>query len=128
VSAGQGLGVGYLILPRYTQDTTNASQVEDVESSLVSGICGPCLAAVKKCADDAGIVHCHLPPRGQPAVCPHSGREACKCCSRLPDPLVNLGVQVEVVGDSGDKLGKLTNDVEFVVVDGNDRRCCCILS
>ena len=77
-------------LPRYTQDTSNASQVENVESSLLSGICGPCLAAVKKCADDAGIVHCHLRLCGQPAVCPHSGREACKCCSCLPEPKIGI--------------------------------------
>ena len=34
--------------------------MEGIESFLLSGICGPCLATVQQCADDTDIVHYHL--------------------------------------------------------------------
>ena len=60
VGSGQDVGVGHSVLPRYAKDTADASQVEGIESFLLSGICGPCLAIVHQCADDTGIVHCYL--------------------------------------------------------------------
>ena len=49
------MGRSHLFL-RYAHDTTDASQLEGVESSLLSGIRSPCLAAVQQCADDtAGV-------------------------------------------------------------------------
>ena len=38
----------------------DASQVECVEPFLLPGICSPRLAAIQQCADNAGIVDCHL--------------------------------------------------------------------
>ena len=59
VGLGQDLGVRHFVLPGYVQDMADASQVEGVESFLLSGICGSCLnAAVHQCVDDTGIVHC----------------------------------------------------------------------
>ena len=55
-STGQYISVGYFILPAYSQDTADASQVECVESSLLPGICSPHLAAIHQCADNTGIV------------------------------------------------------------------------
>ena len=46
VGSGQDFGVGHSVLPRYASDTADASQVEGIESFLLSGICGPHLAAV----------------------------------------------------------------------------------
>ena len=60
VSSGQDLGVGHSVLPGYTKDTVDASQVEGIESFLLSGIRGPRLAAVHQCADNTGIVHDRL--------------------------------------------------------------------
>ena len=60
VSSGQDLGVGRSVLPGYAKDTADASQVEGTVSFLVSGICGPRLAAVHQFADNTGIVHDHL--------------------------------------------------------------------
>ena len=48
---------------------------------------------------------------------------------KLPShPLVDICVQREVVSDCGAEVGELADSIEFVVVDGNDRRCFCILS
>ena len=43
------------VLPGFGQVTADTSQVEGVESSLLSGIRSPCLAAVQQCADGIGI-------------------------------------------------------------------------
>ena len=64
-STGQDISVGYFILPAYSQDTADDSQVECVEPSLLSGICSPRLAAKQQCADNTGIVDCHLCLHGQ---------------------------------------------------------------
>ena len=55
-STRQDISVGYFVLPGYAQDTADVSQVECVESSLLPGICRPCLAAIQQCADNTGIV------------------------------------------------------------------------
>ena len=44
-STGQDISVGYFILPAYSQDTADASQVECVEPSLLPGICSPRLTS-----------------------------------------------------------------------------------
>ena len=75
--------------------------MEGVESSLLSGICSPCLAVIQLCADDTGVIDCHDCFHCQFVVYPHTSREAGKSCSCLPDPLVDLCVQGEVVGDGG---------------------------
>ena len=36
--------------------------------------------------------------------------------------------QGEVVSDGGADVGELADSIEFGVVDGNDRRCFCVLS
>ena len=72
VGSGQDLGVGHSVLPGYVKDTADASQVEGIESFLLSGICGPRLAAVHQCADNTGIVHYHLGLHCQFGVAPHS--------------------------------------------------------
>ena len=40
------------VFPGYSQDTEDISQVEGVESSLLSDIRSPCLAVVQQCAED----------------------------------------------------------------------------
>ena len=72
VCSGQDLGVGHSVLPGYAKDTADASQVEGIESFLLSGICGPCLAALHQCADNTGIVHYHLGLHCQFGVGPRS--------------------------------------------------------
>ena len=74
-STRQDISVGYFILPGYSQDTADASQVECVEPSLLPGICSPRLAAIEQCADHTGIVDCHLCRDRQLGACPHSSRE-----------------------------------------------------
>ena len=60
-SMRQDINVGYFVLPGYAQDTANASQVECVEPSFLSGhICSPCIAAIPQCANNTGIVDCHI--------------------------------------------------------------------
>lgn len=59
-SVGQNLRVGHSLLPGYTQDMADASQVEGGVPSLLSSIGGRCLAAVQQFADDTLVVHCHL--------------------------------------------------------------------
>ena len=72
VSSGQDLGVGHSALPGYAKDTADASQVEGIESFLLSGICGPRLVAVHQCADNGGIIHNHLDLHCEFEVGPHS--------------------------------------------------------
>ena len=59
-------------MPGYAKDMVDASQVEGIESFLLSGICGPRLAAVHQCADITGIVHDHHGLHCQFGVGPHS--------------------------------------------------------
>ena len=54
-STRQDISVGYFVLPGYSQDTADASQLECVETSLLPGIRSPCLAAIQQCADNTGI-------------------------------------------------------------------------
>ena len=72
VGSGQDLGVGHSVLPGSAKDTTDAFQVEGIESFILSGICGPSLAAVHQCADNTSIVHDHLGLHCQLGVGPHS--------------------------------------------------------
>ena len=51
-------------------------------------------------------------------------RKAGESCSFLPDPLVDLCVQGEVVGSGGAKVRKLVDGVEFV---GEDWQYLCVL-
>ena len=74
-STRQYICVGYFILPGYSQDTADASQVECVEPSLLSVICSPRLAAIQQCADHTCIVDCHIGLDRQIGDCPHSSRE-----------------------------------------------------
>ena len=74
-STRQYICVGYFILPGYSQDTADASQVECVEPSLLSVICSPCIAAIQQCADNTGIVDCHIGIDRHIGDCPQSSRE-----------------------------------------------------
>ena len=102
--------------------------MECVKPSLLPGICSPCLDAIQQCADNTGIVDCHLCLHRQLGACPHSSRETSESCRCLPNPLVDLCVQGEVVSDGGAEVGELADSIKFVVVDGNDRQCFCVLS
>ena len=72
VCSGQDLGVGHSVLPGYATDTADASQVEGIESFLLSDICDSRLAAVHQCADSTDIVYCHLDLHCQFGVSLHS--------------------------------------------------------
>ena len=106
--------VGYFVLPWYVWDTADASHVECVK---------PSLAAIQQCAGNRNLcLHKQL------GACPHSSRETSKSWSCLPNPLVDIGIQWEVVSDGGTQVGELADNIEFAVVDGNDRRCFCVLT
>ena len=95
----KNLGVWHLVPPGDFQDAAEALQLECVQSPLLPGICSPCLAAVKLCADDVCVVVCHLSLHCQLEVSPHSGSDASEGCGCLSDPLVNLSVERVVVCD-----------------------------
>ena len=111
-STRQNISVGYFVLPvpGYAQDTADASHVECIEPSLLSGTCSSCLAA---------IVDRYLYIHRQFGACPHSRRETSESWSYFPNPLVDLCVQGEVVSDSGAEVGELADRIYFEVVDGN---------
>ena len=50
------ISVGYFILPAYSQDTADASQVECVEPTLLPGLCSRRIAAIQQCAENTVIV------------------------------------------------------------------------
>ena len=63
--SGQDLSTGHSAFPGYAQDMADTSQVEGVESFLLSGICSPYLTAVHQCADDTCVhyllgLHCQF--------------------------------------------------------------------
>ena len=88
----QNLGVGHSVFLAYAQDTANTFHVEGVESSLLSDIRSPCLAAVQQYANDTGVIDCHLCFNCQLGVYPYTSHEAGESCSCLPDPLDDLCV------------------------------------
>ena len=104
------------------QHTADASQVECVEPFLLPGICSPRLAAIQQCADNTGIVDCHICLHRQLGACPHSSCETGESLSCLSNHLVGLCVQREVVSDGGAEVGELADSIEFIVVDGNEGR------
>ena len=73
--------------------------MESINMSLLPGVYGSYLAAIKHCVDDTSVVHCHLGSHRQLRVCPHSGCEARKGFSCLSDSLVELCIKGEVVSD-----------------------------
>ena len=100
---------------------------ECVEPTLLPGICSPCLAAIQQCADNTGNLDRHICLHRQLGPCPHSIRATSESWSCLPNPLVDLCVQREVVGDCGAEVGELADSIEFVIVIANDRGCVCVL-
>ena len=130
-STRQDITVSYFLLPGYAQETADASQVEcAVWPSFLSDTCSPCLAAIQQCAGNTGIAD-SLCLHRQLGACPHSSSETSENWSGLPNHRVGFCVQWEVVSDSGAGVGELTElavRIEFVDVDGNDRRWFCVLS
>ena len=129
------------ILRRPTRDKTSAlvtlscqdmsrirRMVECVEPSLLPGLCSSCLAAIHQCTGNTDIVDRHRFLHRQLGACPHSSRETSESCSCLPNPLVDLRVQWEVISDGGAEVGEIADSIEFIVFDGNDRWCFCVLS
>ena len=100
--------------------------MDSVQTPFLPGICGPYmyLAPVQQCADDTGIVHCHLGLHCQLGVGPHSCCEACKGCGCLLNLLINLCIQGEVVGDGGTKVGELMDCIKLIVIDSDGWWCC----
>ena len=74
-STRQYISVGYFIMPAYSQDTADASQMECVEPFLLPGICGPRLAAIHQWVDNTGGIDCHICVHIQLGACPHSSCE-----------------------------------------------------
>ena len=54
---------------------------------------------------------------------PHTCCEARKDCGCLPDSLVDLHVQREVVGDGGAEVRELMDCIELIIIDGNGWWC-----
>ena len=102
--------------------------MEGIQSPFLPGVSGPCLAAVEQCADDTGVVHCHLGLHCQLGVGPHTCCEVRMGCGCLPNPLVDLCVQGEVVGDGGVKVRELMDCIQLIVIDGDGRWRHCTLS
>ena len=67
-----------------SQDTADASQVECVESTLLPGICSPCIAAIQQCADNTGNVDRHICLHRQLGACPYSSRATSESRIKLP--------------------------------------------
>ena len=79
-----------------------------------------CFTGIQQSTDDIGAVHCRLCSSCQLRVCPNSSCEASECRSCLADPLVDLSVYGEVIGDSGPDICKLLDGIKFVFIDGNE--------
>ena len=73
--------------------------MEDVESTLLTRVEGPGLAAVEQCAEQVGPVQLRLGANGQQGVVPDPLSKVCQCCCCFDDPLVQCGVHGVVTGD-----------------------------
>ena len=103
--------------------------MECVEPSLLPGICIvhvslPCSnvlitqaleTAIFVFTDSLGLVHTRAVRRARVEAA-------------FNNLIVDLCVQREVVSDGGAEVCELADSIEFIVVDGNYRRCFCILS
>ena len=96
-STRQDISVGYFVLPGYAYDTVDVSREECVEPSLLPGTASPCLAAIQQCVGKTCIVDRQLCFHRHLGACPHSSRETSDSWNCLPNPLVELCVQKEVV-------------------------------
>ena len=125
-STRQDLDVGHSVFPVYARRIILRWKVSSLLSCLTHS---PCLAAIQQCAEDTGVVNCHLCFHSQHGIYPHTSHQAGESCSCLSDPLVDMYryVKGEVVGDGGAKVHKLTDSIKFVVVDGDDWQCLCVL-
>ena len=82
------------------EDVAYAAHVEAVQLPILLGIYCLYLAAVQECTDDARFVHCYLGCHSQFEILPHTSWQ---------------------VADGGTKESELVDNIQFVVVNGNDR-------
>ena len=82
-STRQDISVSHFVQPGYAQDTADASQVECVEPTLLSGICSPCLAAIQQCANNTGNVDLLICLHRKLGACPHSSRALSESCRSM---------------------------------------------
>ena len=79
-------------------------------------------------AKNACIVHSHLCLHCQLGVWPHIKCRVSECCSCLSDPLIDLSVQGEVIGDCWSKVRELVMGIKLIVIDGDGWWWLCILA
>lgn len=53
----QDLSIGHFVLLGDSQNTVETAHVKSIYFPFLSGVHGPCLAALKQRTDDAGMVH-----------------------------------------------------------------------
>ena len=89
----EDLSVWDIVTPPDTQDALQAVHVECLVSFFLSGVEGPRLTAIQKCAKDAGCVYYHFRVRNQFAFLLHSLRQCCEDGGRSTDPPVYFGIK-----------------------------------
>ena len=82
----QNVLVWNTILPGDAQDPTETTQVEGIKSALLTGLQGPCFAAIEKCTEHARLKDLHLGVDDQHGVVPGTSGQTShrRCC--LADP------------------------------------------
>ena len=74
------------ILPGDAQDPTETTQVEGIKSALLTGVQGPCFAAIEQCTEHARLIDLHLGVDDRHGVVPDPSGQTShrRCC--LADP------------------------------------------
>ena len=102
------------VLPSYSEDASQAPEVEAIQFRFLSSICRPCLVRVQQSAQDAGSMHFHLCVLCEVVVGPHFLMELRHHSCGLCDPAVDLRLQGDVGADDIPPVLEPIDHVEFL--------------
>ena len=101
----------HIDLPCDSQDTSEAVHVKHIQPFLLVCTRSPRLTSIKQSADYTGFIYNDFGMFCQPVVEPCMSCEPRACRGSLPDLLVELTVDGNVVCDNSPQVHKLTNDL-----------------
>ena len=103
-------------MPKFPSEV---AQVEGIESAFLVAVQSPCFTATEQCTEHAGLIHLDLGVNGQHGVFQDPLCKVSHCFHCLADLCVQFGIQGEVAGDGGTKVGDILHDLNGVVTNGD---------
>ena len=108
-------GIWHFVAPVDAEDAPQAAEVEAVQLLLLFVICRPCFTAIQECTDDKAIF-----------VFTVSLGFSKTCVASRPSVVAAFPVrwlifiEGQIVTNGGSKIGELVDNVQLIVVDGDD--------